>query len=275
MLEPSAFDGLAGFADDDALQAFRCFAVSARALAAGQAGGTGGEAALGGARGRGPRRARRRGRLRRLRRAPSSCAGSARGGSSRTRRSGGFLTGYYEPVVEASPVETAAFGWPLIGRPADLVALAPGEAPENFPEGVTGARRGADGGLVPYDDRETIERARRDPVVWVRDAVEAFLIQVQGSAQVVFPDGGRARLAYDGRNGLPYTSIGRILIERGAIPEPDMSLAGLKAWLRSGGRRRGRSGPRPHAAEPLVRLLPPRGGLRSRARAGRRARAFR
>ena len=107
---------------------------------------------------------------------------------------------------------------------------------------MTGARRRADGALVPYDDRETIERARRDPVVWVRDAVEAFLIQVQGSAQVVFPDGGRARLAYDGRNGLPYTSIGRILIETGAIPEPAMSLASLKAWLRAAGLGEGEAG---------------------------------
>ena len=67
----------------------------------------------------------------------------------------------------------------------------------------------------------------------MRDAVEAFLIQVQGSAQVEFPDGRRARLAYDGRNGLPYTSIGRILIETGEIAESAMSLASLKAWLRA------------------------------------------
>ena len=156
--------------------------------------------------------------------------------------SDGFLTGYYEPVVEASRVETAAYGWPLLARPADLVAFAPADAPQDFPDGVTGARRRADESLVPYDDRETIERAGRDPVVWVRDAVEAFLIQVQGSAQLVFPDGGRARLAYDGRNGLPYASIGRILIETGAIPEPAMSLASLKAWLRGAGLGEGEAG---------------------------------
>ena len=57
-------------------------------------------------------------------------------------------------------------------------------------------------------------------------------MQVQGSSQVEFPDGSRARLAYDGRNGLPYTSIGKILIEAGEIAERDMSLASLKAWLR-------------------------------------------
>ena len=104
------------------------------------------------------------------------------------------------------------------------------------------SRRLSDGALVPYDDRETIERDRRDPIVWVRDAVEAFLIHVQGSAQVVFPDRGRARLAYDGRNGLPYASIGRILIETGAIPERAMSLASLKAWLRAAGSAEGEPG---------------------------------
>ena len=120
----------------------------------------------------------------------------------------------------------------MLGRPADLVTFTPGATPAGFPEEISGARRLGDGSLVPYDDRAAIEAGRRDPIVWVRDAVEAFLIQVQGSAQVEFPDGRRARLAYDGRNGLPYTSIGRLLIQAGEIAEGDMSLAVLKAWLR-------------------------------------------
>jgi membrane-bound lytic murein transglycosylase A len=239
--EPSAFDNLAGFAEDDALQAFRCFAVSARAITTGVVEGRAARPASAALK------------------AAAHAALAAEVGSAREARafferwfrpwrivaegkSGGLLTGYYEPVVEASRVETATFGWPLLARRDDLVAFAPGGAPRGFPDGVTGARRRADGSLVPYDDRETIERGRHDPLVWVRDAVEAFLIQVQGSAQLVFPDGGRARLAYDGRNGLPYTSIGRILIETGAIPEPEMSLASLKAWLRGAGLGEGEAG---------------------------------
>jgi membrane-bound lytic murein transglycosylase A len=144
----------------------------------------------------------------------------------------GFLTGYYEPCIPASPVETDAFRWPILGRPADLVSFGLDAAPAGFPQGVTGARRLGDGSLAPYADRAAIEAERRDPILWVRDAVEAFLVQVQGSAQVVFPDRRRARLAYDGRNGLPYTSIGKILIESGEIAASDMSLANLKAWLR-------------------------------------------
>jgi membrane-bound lytic murein transglycosylase A len=144
----------------------------------------------------------------------------------------GFLTGYYEPCVPASRVETEAFRWPILARPTDLVTFGVDPAPVGFPKDISGARRLSDDSLVPYADRAQIEAEHRDPIVWVGDAVEAFLMQVQGSAQVEFPDRTRARLAYDGRNGLPYTSIGKILIEAGEIAESDMSLASLKAWLR-------------------------------------------
>ena len=62
---------------------------------------------------------------------------------------------------------------------------------------------------------------------------KSFLAQVQGSARVSLPDGRVLRLVYDGRNGRPYTSIGRVLIERGAIAAKDMSLQALKQWLRA------------------------------------------
>ena len=232
------FDDLNGFREDDHLDAFRCFRRSALPLVDGETG---------------PRAARRPSRA--LTEAARAALASdprtpdearrffeARFRPFRVAPAPGFLTGYYEPLVAGSLIETEAFGWPMLPRPADLVAFAPGEAPPGFPEGVTGARRGADGSLVPYPDREAIERERRDPIVWVRDAVEAFLIQVQGSAQVELPDGRRVRLAYDGRNGLPYTSIGRILIETGAIPESAMSLANLKGWLRAAGLGEGEAG---------------------------------
>ena len=156
--------------------------------------------------------------------------------------SSGFLTGYYEPCIAASRVETSEFRWPVLARPADLISFAPSEAPAGFPDGVSGAIRRADGSLAPYPDRAEIETERRDPLVWLRDSVEAFLIHVQGSAQVEFPDGRRARLAYDGRNGLPYTSIGRTLIDAGEIAESAMSVASLKAWLRGAGAGEGGKG---------------------------------
>jgi membrane-bound lytic murein transglycosylase A len=46
------------------------------------------------------------------------------------------------------------------------------------------------------------------------------------------PDGSALRVAYAGRNGHAYTSIGRVLVERGEIPLPEMSLERLMGWLR-------------------------------------------
>jgi membrane-bound lytic murein transglycosylase A len=234
-LETLEFESLAGWDDDDHLAALRTFERSARTLVMGREGPRPAEPAspelIANARaalcetGSPERDARRffETRFRPFRVVPAHGAG--------------FLTGYYEPCVPASMVETDEFRWPILARPADLVSFAPDAAPAGFPEGVTGARRLGDGSVVPYADRAQIEEGRLDPVVWLHDAAEAFLVQVQGSAQVEFPDGRRARLAYDGRNGLPYTSIGRILIETGEIAESAMSLSSLKAWLRSDSER--------------------------------------
>jgi membrane-bound lytic murein transglycosylase A len=224
------FESLAGWFDDDHQAAFGAFERSARALCAGQTD---------------PRPAQS---------APPELLANARAAlcaSSAAKRDArqffeerfrpfrvvpengrGFLTGYYEPCIPASKVETEEFRWPILARPTDLMTFGLDPPPVGFPKDVSGARRLSDGLLVPYADRAQIEAERRHPIVWVRDAVEAFLIQVQGSAQVEFPDRSRARLAYDGRNGLPYTSIGKILIETGEIAEGAMSLASLKTWLR-------------------------------------------
>jgi membrane-bound lytic murein transglycosylase A len=229
-LEPLDFESLAGWVGDDHLTAFRAFKRSARAIGAGNTDPRPAQSAspelLENARAAlcadttAKRDARRffEERFRPFRVLPEN--------------GGGFLTGYYEPCVPASRFETEEFRWPILRRPTDLMTFGLDPPPVGFPKDVTGARRLSDGSPALYADRAQIEAERRDPIVWVRDAVEAFLIQVQGSAQVEFPDRSRARLAYDGRNGLPYTSIGKILIEAGEIAESAMSLMSLKAWLR-------------------------------------------
>ena len=129
----------------------------------------------------------------------------------------GFVTGYYEPEVSGSLTASREFSAPILARPADLISFAPGEGPKDLDPTLAGARRRADGTLEPYPDRAEIEVLARNPIVWLADAVEVFMIQVQGSARVTLPDGRKVRLVYDGRNGKPYTSIGRSLIEAGEI----------------------------------------------------------
>ena len=50
------------------------------------------------------------------------------------------------------------------------------------------------------------------------------------------------RLTYAGRNGHPYTSIGRLLAERGEVAPGAMSLDWLKGWLRAHGQNPGEAG---------------------------------
>ncbi|WP_395667018.1 MltA domain-containing protein [Methylocella sp.] len=133
---------------------------------------------------------------------------------------GGFFTGYYEPLVAASLTPGADFPVPVLGPPEPCGAPLPDRAAI-----LDGALDG---------------RAR--PVVWLRDEIELFMAQVQGSAKARLPDGRRLRLVYAGRNGRPYRSIGRLLIERGEIAAADMSLDALKRWVRAAGQGRGERG---------------------------------
>jgi membrane-bound lytic murein transglycosylase A len=151
----------------------------------------------------------------------------------------GFVTAYYEPEIAARPAPAPGFETPVLSRPPDLVTL--NETPLRLPSGeaLTSARRLPDGRLVPYPVRRAIEidgaAAGAAPLAYVRDPVELFFMQVQGSARLRLPDGTTRALTYDGRNGWPYTSIGRLAIERGLIAPARMSLDGLKAQLRAMG----------------------------------------
>ena len=156
-----------------------------------------------------------------------------------------FVTGYYEPEIDGSLEQTAEFQAPVLARPPDLVDMR-AAAPAGWDTALEGAQRQPDGSLRPYPDRAAIEAGvlgtSAPPVVWLQDHVEVFFAQVQGSARIRLPDGRTVRLVYDGRNGRPYSSIGKALIASGAIPEQEMTLALCKAWLRANGLEIGQAG---------------------------------
>ncbi|MBI1980807.1 MAG: MltA domain-containing protein [Methylocystis sp.] len=160
----------------------------------------------------------------------------------------GFVTAYYEVEVDARLSPEPGFTTPVLSRPLDLVTL--NESPLPLPSGekLTSARRQADGALVPYPDRRAIEEEgaapSAHPLAYVRDPVELFLIQVQGSARLRLPGGRVMALTYAGRNGWPYTSVGRLMIERGLAKQAEMSLDLMKETLRRLGSGPGDAGRR-------------------------------
>jgi membrane-bound lytic murein transglycosylase A len=91
--------------------------------------------------------------------------------------------------------------------------------------------------MVPYWDRGEIEdgilTGRGLEICWLKDPIDAFFIQIQGSARVRLPDGGVLRVNYDAHNGWPYTPIGKPLIDRGILTRDEMSMERLRQWMQA------------------------------------------
>lgn len=156
-------------------------------------------------------------------------------------KAAGFVTGYYEPEVEASRRRTERFIVPLYRRPADLVDVSEVvELPPGWdPEMRFGRRTG--NGIAPFFDRAAIEEGalagRGLELAFIESPVDAFFIHVQGSARLRLAESpGRERtmrIAFDGKAGHPYTSIGRLAVERGILSREAADKDGLEAWLKS------------------------------------------
>lgn len=146
----------------------------------------------------------------------------------------GLFTGYYEPLIMGSRARHGAFETPVYGVPADLIRVDLSLFGANFQgEHISGRLDGRR--LVPYASRAEIDAhgiSNAKILFWCDDPVALFFLQIQGSGRVRFDDGSSARIAYAGENGRPYTAIGRVLIGMGALARDQVSLAGIKTWLK-------------------------------------------
>lgn len=128
----------------------------------------------------------------------------------------GLLTGYFEPELEASRLPTAQFSIPLYQPPRDLAQRKPWYSRNEI------------------DTLAAAQAALKDRVIgYVADPIDALLLQIQGSGRLHMhqPDGSQRwlRLAFAGTNEQPYRSVGRWLLDQGAVK--DASWPGIKAWL--------------------------------------------
>jgi membrane-bound lytic murein transglycosylase A len=147
----------------------------------------------------------------------------------------GFVTGFYEPEVEASPVWTPAFTVPLLSRPDDLMDVDDGNRPAGMDSYFAFGRQTASG-IVPYWDRGEIDRGalrgRGLEIAWLADPVDAYFIHVQGAAQLKMTDGRLLRVTYAAKTGHPFTGAGRVLADLGEIPLEKVTMQSIRAWFR-------------------------------------------
>jgi len=147
----------------------------------------------------------------------------------------GFVTGFYEPEIAASPVKTDRFHIPFYRKPDDLVELNDENRPPYIASSFAFARR-SEARLTEYPDRRTIETGALDgrnlEIAYVEDRVDAFFAHVQGAARLNMPDGSTRRITYAAKTGHPFTGPGRVLIELGELAARDVTMQSIRAWFR-------------------------------------------
>jgi membrane-bound lytic murein transglycosylase A len=68
-------------------------------------------------------------------------------------------------------------------------------------------------------------------ICYIKNPVDSFFAQIQGSTRVKLDDGKLLRLNYIASNGKPYTPVGRILIDRGVYTPEEMSMDKIREWM--------------------------------------------
>jgi len=139
-----------------------------------------------------------------------------------------LFTGYYQPVIDASLTPSEEFRFPIYSVPPDLVA--------QDQDGERKLGRIENEVLVPYYSRREIDqlgalRGRNLELAWVKDPIDLFFLHIQGSGLLRLRDGREISVGYAAQSGLPYRSIGRLLIDNGKVAREEMSMQRLRRYL--------------------------------------------
>jgi membrane-bound lytic murein transglycosylase A len=120
-----------------------------------------------------------------------------------------LFTSYYSPVIELRHTAEGKFRYPIYGKPDCSGSSCPTRT-----QIYNGALEGQ-GLILGYSS----------------SLLDNFLLEVQGSGFVHFGDTNKMEyFAYAGANGKKYVSIGRVLINRGEVPQSKMNLAAIRHW---------------------------------------------
>jgi membrane-bound lytic murein transglycosylase A len=153
------------------------------------------------------------------------------------KKSGKVLyTGYYEPLLEGLTEQNSEYKYPIYARPEDHVVINLSLfSPQYKGKKLIGRSTGHE--IRPYHDRQEIEEkgvltGKAKPLAWLKDNVDLFFLQIQGSGKVYLNTGQLLNVHYHTTNGHPYRSIGKLLINEGKIPRSQMSMQAIRAYLR-------------------------------------------
>ena len=150
-----------------------------------------------------------------------------------------LFTGYYRPVIQASPIRTSLYRYPIYRMPEQ------GLQQVKYKSGIqlVGTHTGIQQIREPHSekvwrrftrekiDREGVLRGLGLEVAWLKDDVERFFLHIQGSGVLEFPDGSQQGVGYQGSNQYSYTGIGKLMIQDGVIDISQGSMQGIKKYF--------------------------------------------
>ena len=147
----------------------------------------------------------------------------------------GLITGYYQPLLKGSRSQSGKYKIPLYSPPQDLITV---DLSKIYPELKYKRLRGRVEGnkLIPYFTREEIAKKnyplQGNELLWVKNPVEAFFLEIQGSGVIKFEDGSTTQVGYADQNGHPYRSMGLALIRQGELKRHRVSMQSIKYWAK-------------------------------------------
>jgi membrane-bound lytic murein transglycosylase A len=130
------------------------------------------------------------------------------------------FTGYFEATYRASRTPTAEYRYPIFRVPASFASWSQPHPTRLQLEGKDGLQ--ASRGVL-----------RGQELVWLRDRLEAYLIQVQGSARLTLTDGKIMTVGVAGKTNYPYASLGKELVKAGKVRLEDLSLPFLLQYFQA------------------------------------------
>ncbi len=121
----------------------------------------------------------------------------------------GLFTGYYMPKIKGNLTKSSKYNTPIYGLPK--------------------------GGYSTSYTREQIDNGalkKKAPVIaWIHSPAERLFLEIEGSGVIQLPNGENIYLGYAGENGAPYTSIAKVMINRGIMTRHNASKAAIIRYL--------------------------------------------
>ena len=128
----------------------------------------------------------------------------------------GFFTGYYETEVDGSRFPSDEYTIPIYAAPAETVRRHQSKVFADLDR-----TRIEDGALA----------GKELEICYIKNPVDAFFAQIQGSTRVKLDNGKLLRLNYIASNGMPYTPVGKFLIDRGIVSKEEMSMDKIREFM--------------------------------------------